>query len=87
MSSPQAQARAGVPPGHELKLPHGECPSIPADQLKRLGVSLGTHLRVVETPASASAGSIAGSLSHLADVSWEDFERASKLAREDVVSA
>ncbi len=61
--------------------------SIPADQLKRLGVGPGTHLRVVETPATRTGGSLAGSLPHLADVSWEDFQRASQLAREDLASA
>jgi hypothetical protein len=70
---------------HELVVaPDG---SIPADQLKRLGVGPGTHLRVVETPTTRTGGSIAGSLPHLADVTWEDFERASQLAREDVGSA
>jgi len=65
--------------------------SIPADQLKRLGVGPGAHLRVVETPATTPAtrkgGSLAGSLPNFPDVTWEDFERASKLAREDVGSA
>ena len=60
--------------------------SIPADQLKRLGVGPGTHLRVVETSATRTGGSLAGSLPHLADVSWEDFERASQLARDDLSS-
>jgi len=72
---------------HELVVaPDG---SIPAAQLKlkRLGVGPGAHLRVVQTPATRKGGSIAGSLSHLADVTWEDFERASQLAREDVGSA
>jgi hypothetical protein len=61
--------------------------SIPADQLKRLGVGPGTHLRVVQAAATRSGGSFVGSLPHLADVTWEDFERASRLAREDVGSA
>ncbi len=61
--------------------------SIPAAQLKRLGVRPGAHLRVVETPATRSGGSLAGSLPHIPDVTWEDFERASQLAREDVASA
>jgi hypothetical protein len=60
--------------------------SIPAEQLKRLGVGPGAHLRVVETPASRLGGSFAGSLPHLADVSWEDFERASQLAQRDLSS-
>lgn len=61
--------------------------SIPAAQLKRLGVRPGTHLHVVETPAIRTGGSLAGSLPNLPDVTWEDFERASQLAREDVASA
>jgi hypothetical protein len=61
--------------------------SIPADQLARLGVAPGTHLRVVETPATRSGGSLAGSLPNFPDLTWEDFERASRLAREDVASA
>jgi hypothetical protein len=70
---------------HELVVaPDG---SIPAAQLKRLGVGPGTHLRVVQTPASGPAASIAGSLSHLADVSWEDFQRASELAQQDLSAA
>jgi hypothetical protein len=70
---------------HELVVaPDG---SIPADQLKRLGVGPGAHLRVVQTPVTRSGPSLAGSLPNFPDVSWEDFERASKLAREDVGSA
>ncbi len=70
---------------HELVVaPDG---SIPADQLKRLGVGPGTHLRVVETPVSRVGGSFAGSLPDFPEVTWEDFERASQLAREDVGSA
>ena len=61
--------------------------SIPAAQLKRLGVGPGTHLRVVQTPASRLGGSFAGSLPHLADVTWEDFERASQLAQQDLSAA
>jgi hypothetical protein len=61
--------------------------SIPADQLKRLGVRPGAHLRVVETPATRLGGSFAGSLPDFPELTWEDFERASKLAQEDVASA
>jgi hypothetical protein len=61
--------------------------SIPADQLARLGVGPGTHLRVVEAPVARSGGSFVGSLPNFPDVTWEDFERASRLAREDVASA
>lgn len=60
--------------------------SIPADQLKRLGVRPGTHLRVVETPAARQGGSFAGSLPDFPELTWGDFERASELAREDVAS-
>ena len=68
---------------HELVVaPDG---SIPAAQLKRLGVRPGAHLYVVQSTSPApSAGSIAGSLSHLPDVSWEDFQRASELAQQDL---
>jgi hypothetical protein len=61
--------------------------SIPAAQLKRLGVRPGTHLRVVETPVTPTGGSFAGSLPDFPELTWEDFEQASKLAREDVASA
>ena len=70
---------------HELVVaPDG---SIPAGQLKRLGVGPGAHLRVVSTPATRAGGSFAGSLPNLPELTWEDFERASRLAREDVASA
>ena len=61
--------------------------SIPAEQLARLGVAPGTHLRVRRTPASGSAGSVVGSLSDFPDLSWEDFQRGSELARQDLPSA
>jgi len=38
-----------------------------------------------EADPAESGGSFAGSLPHLADVSWEDFERASELARRDLL--
>ena len=68
---------------HELVVaPDG---SIPADQLKRLGVRPGAHLHVVQSTSPAPAApSIAGFLSHLPDVSWEDFQRASELAQQDL---
>ncbi|MGH2852980.1 MAG: hypothetical protein ACRDLF_02150 [Solirubrobacteraceae bacterium] len=58
--------------------------SIPADQLVRLGVAPGTHLRVVQTGPAGPARALAGSLPDFPDLSWEDFERASKLARHDL---
>ena len=70
---------------HELVVaPDG---SIPADQLKRLGVGPGAHLRVVQTPARSSGSSLAGSLPDFPDLTWEDFERASQLAQDDLSSA
>ncbi len=60
--------------------------SIPAGQLARLGVAPGAHLRVIATPAARSGGSFAGSLPDFPELTWEDFERASELAREDVSS-
>ncbi|MCL2769292.1 MAG: hypothetical protein FWD42_04190 [Solirubrobacterales bacterium] len=58
--------------------------SIPADQLARLGVAPGTHLRVVQTNP---AGTLAGSLPDFPDLSWEDFERGSALATHELTSA
>lgn len=61
--------------------------SIPADQLVRLGVAPGAHLRVVKSTPAESAGSLAGSLPDFPDLSWEDFERGSELARSELPSA
>jgi hypothetical protein len=57
--------------------------SIPAEQLARLGVMPGSHLRVVQSGSAGPTGSFAGSLSHFPDLSWEDFEHGSELARRD----
>lgn len=57
--------------------------SIPADQLERLGVSPGAHLRVVQT---SQPGTLAGSLPELPDVTWEEFEQASMLATRDLTA-
>ena len=56
--------------------------SIPADQLARLGVGPGAHLRVVQTPATGD--SFAGSLPNLPDLTWEDFEKASAQRAEEL---
>lgn len=56
--------------------------SIPAEQISRLGLRPGTHLRVVPEPL-APTGSIAGRLTSWPDLAWEDFERASRLAQAD----
>ncbi len=71
--------------GHELVVASDG--SIPADQLARLGVAPGSHLRVVETTPVVSVDALAGSLSDFPDLTWEDFERASELAQHDLPSA
>jgi hypothetical protein len=38
-----------------------------------------------EAAPAGSGDTFAGSLPHLADVTWEDFERASALARQDLL--
>jgi hypothetical protein len=74
-----------VASGHEdHELVVAEDGSIPAEQIRQLGVRPGTHLRVVaEVPPQAS-GSIAGRLAGWPEVTWEDFERASRLAQADL---
>jgi hypothetical protein len=61
--------------------------SIPADQVRKVGLAPGTHLRVVEAVLGMAGGSVAASLPDLPDLSWEDFERGSALAREDAADA
>ena len=56
--------------------------SIPAEQISRLGLRPGMHLRAVLEPL-APTGSIAGRLTSWPDLEWEDFERASILAQAD----
>lgn len=58
--------------------------SIPAEQITRLGVGPGTHLRVVAEQQPEAEGSVAGRLTGWPEVTWEDFERASKLAQADL---
>ena len=57
--------------------------SIPADQLRKLGLLPGAHLRVVEALVVPGGGRLAGSLPEFADLAWEDFERVSELSRRD----
>lgn len=73
---------AGRPQEHELIV--AEDGSIPADQLARLGVQPGAHLRVLADLPSAAHGSIAGRLSSWPELTWKDFERASDLAGSDL---
>lgn len=56
--------------------------SIPATQLASLGLRPGTHLRVVA--AGANSDGIEAALADFPDLSWEDFARASQLARSDL---
>ena len=61
--------------------------SIPAEQLRDLGLGPGAHLRVVETSRKAPVRQLAGSLPDLPDISWDDFEQASELARKDAAAS
>lgn len=70
------------PEGHELVV--ADDGSIPAEQIARLGMRPGTHLRVVAEQPAVPGGSIAGRLMCWPEVSWEDFERASQLAQGDL---
>jgi len=66
----------------------GEDGSIPAEQLARLGLQPGAHLRVVEaTSLPTGNDDLEGSLTDLPELEWEDFERGSELARRDVAGA
>lgn len=58
--------------------------SIPAEQVSRLGVPPGTHLRVVAEQPPEAESSIAGRLTGRPEMSWEDFERASRIAQADL---
>jgi hypothetical protein len=68
--------------GHELVV--AEDGSIPAEQITRLVMRPGTHLRVVAEHPPGEEGSIAGRLVTWPDLSWEDFEQASQLAQADL---
>lgn len=68
----------------EFELVVAEDGSIPAGQIAALGVRPGAHLRVVADREEPSGGSIRGRLTDWPDVSWQDFEAASELARADV---
>jgi hypothetical protein len=74
-----------VASGHEdHELVVAEDGSIPAEQIRQLGVRPGTHLRVVAEVPPQAGGSIAGRLAGWPEVTWEDFERASRLAQADL---
>jgi len=67
----------------EFELVVADDGSIPAEQLRRLGLHPGAHLRVVEETATAVSTALGGSLPEFPDLSWEDFEAGSELARHD----
>jgi hypothetical protein len=73
---------AGEQGGHDLVV--ADDGSIPAEQIARLGLRPGTHLRVVETGPVEPGPGLAGSLPDFPELSWEDFERGSELARRDL---
>ena len=58
--------------------------SIPAAQLAVLGVRPGEHLRVVVAGPAAEKPGFRDSLKGLPEPTWDDFERASELARSDL---
>lgn len=73
---------ADLPEFHELIV--GPDGSIPAEQISRLGLNPGAHLRVVSDTFPEHRQRFGGSLPDLPDLSWEDFERGSDLARSDM---
>lgn len=76
---------SALEPANETELVVAEDGSIPADQLARLGLRPGAHLRVLSADARSSASTgLAGSLPNFPDIDWDDFERASELARQDL---
>jgi hypothetical protein len=76
---------AGEPGSHELVV--ADDGSIPAEQLRSLGLPPGAHLRVVEEHQESPSSSLAGSLPDFPDLSWEDFERSSEAARQDAATS
>jgi hypothetical protein len=68
----------------DLELVVADDGSIPAEQIARLGVRPGTHLRVIAEQPPHMQGSIAGQLTSWPEVTWEDFARASELAQADL---
>lgn len=72
----------------EMELLVAEDGSIPADQLARLGLGPGAHLRVVASASGRDDGTdLAGSLPDLPDIDWETFQAASELARRDLAGS
>ncbi len=59
--------------------------AIPAGELPER-LPAGTHLRVRLEPAIVARRSVEGALPDLPELSWEDFEAASRLATQDAES-
>lgn len=79
------EAVSALDPSVNKELVVAEDGSIPAEQLARLGVRPGAHLRVVEASQPVEQpDSVRGSLPDLPDLDWDAFERASELARRDL---
>lgn len=73
---------ASSPEAHELVV--ADDGSIPAEQIARLGLRPGAHLRIIAEQQPPQRGSIAGRLTSWPEVTWDDFERASDLAQSDL---
>ncbi|MGH9139438.1 MAG: hypothetical protein ACRD0G_20705 [Acidimicrobiales bacterium] len=77
---------SAVEPNAEKELVVADDGSIPAEQLARLGLRPGAHLRVVEAVAG-ERGEGRGVNLQAPDLDWEDFERGSELAQRDLGGA
>ncbi len=85
---PTMKVVSWVNPTAEKELVVAEDGSIPAEQLARLGLRPGAHLRVVEPAASSrEPAELEGLLPDLPDLDWGDFERGSELAQGDLSGA
>jgi hypothetical protein len=72
-----------------MSLSKGNAAVLRHEQLERLGLRAGTHVRVVAAVAAVAAepaARLAGSLPEFPDLNWEDFERATELARRALTS-
>ena len=74
---------ADGPETYELyELVVGPYGGIPAEQIARLGLHPGAHLRAAKRPLRENR--LGGSMPELPEVSWEDFERGGELARTEL---
>ena len=64
----------------------GDDGSIDAAQLSRLGLRPGSHVRVVRVGTEGPGAPVGGSMPDFPELSWDDFERGSELARRDLTS-